>query len=102
MNESKAPTYHLNDIKKAFNSANKLRMTVSAKQGQILLGFSDEDVVNAIQNLDWLDFYKSMAPRKPGFTAWQDVYKSHFKGVDLYIKFQVGQSGELILSFKEK
>ncbi|KTC81953.1 type II toxin-antitoxin system MqsR family toxin [Legionella cincinnatiensis] len=102
MNESHAPSYHLNDIKKAFNSANKLNMTVSAKQEQIMLGFTDQDVVDAIQNLQWNDFYKSMAPKNKGFFAWQDVYKSHFKGVDLYIKFQVGTRGELILSFKEK
>lgn len=62
MKESKAASYHLNDIKKAFKDASKLRMTVSAKQGQIILGFSDEDVVDAIQNLQWSDFYKSMAP----------------------------------------
>lgn len=35
MKESKAASYHLDDIKKAFNSVNKLKMTVSAKQGQI-------------------------------------------------------------------
>ena len=77
-------------------------MTVSAKQGQVSLGFTDDDVVGAIQALTNRNFYKSMAPRHPGFTAWQDVYKSRFKGVELYIKFQVGTRGELILSFKEK
>ncbi|HAU1484590.1 TPA: hypothetical protein F8R85_15595 [Legionella pneumophila] len=41
-------------------------------------------------------------PRTPGFTVWQDVYKSNFKGVHHYIKFQVNTYGELILSFKEK
>lgn len=102
MKESIAPSYHLNDIKKAFDSVNKLRMTASAKQGQIMLGFTDQDVVDAVQNLQPYDFYKSMAPKKPGFTAWQDVYKSCFNGMELYIKFQVGSQGELILSFKEK
>jgi len=29
-----------------------------------------------------------------------DVYKPGFKGVDLYIKFQVLSSGQLLLSFK--
>lgn len=60
------------------------------------------DVVNAIQALTKYDFYKSMPPEKPGFIAWQDVYKSHFNGIALYIKFQIGTQGELILSFKEK
>ncbi|HAT1597535.1 TPA: type II toxin-antitoxin system MqsR family toxin [Legionella pneumophila] len=102
MSEKKTPEYVLEDIKKAFSRADRLRMTVSAKQGQVSLGFTDDDVVGAIQALTNRDFYKSMAPRHPGFTAWQDVYKSRFKGVELYIKFQVGTRGELILSFKEK
>jgi hypothetical protein len=102
MKESQAPSYYLNDIKKAFDDVTKLRMTVSAKQGQIILGFTDQDVVDAIQNLQACDFYKSMVPKKPGFITWQDVYKSFFKGFGLYIKFQVGTQGELILSFKEK
>lgn len=102
MNEKRKPEYVLEEIKKAFSKAERLRMTVSAKQGQVSLGFTDEDVVNAIQALTTRDFYKSMAPRHPGFVAWQDVYKSRFKGIELYIKFQVGTRGELILSFKEK
>lgn len=102
MSEKRTPEYNLENIKKVFSRADHLRMTVSAKQGQVSLGFTDEDVVNAIQALLERDFYKSMAPQHPGFTAWQDVYKSRFKGVELYIKFQVGTRGELILSFKEK
>jgi hypothetical protein len=43
-----------------------------------------------------------MAPFKIGFTAPQDVYKSMFNGIALYIKFQINSSGELIVSFKEK
>ena len=102
MNDRKTPEYALENIKKVFSRVDHLRMTVSAKQGQISLGFTDEDVVNAIQALTSRNFYKSMPPKHPGFTAWQDVYKSRFKGIDLYIKFQVGTRGELILSFKEK
>lgn len=102
MSEKKTPEYALDYIKKAFSRADRLTMTASAKQGQVSLGFSDDDIVNAIQALTNIDFYKSMAPRHPGFTAWQDVYKSRFKGVELYIKFQVGARGELILSFKGK
>ncbi len=102
MSESTRPSYNLSDIKKAFSNENKLIMTVSAKQGQLLLGFSDQDVIDAIHSLTNNDFYKSMEPKTPGFTAWQDVYKSNFKGVHLYIKFQVNTYGELILSFKEK
>lgn len=102
MNDTRRPSYNLDQIKKAFNNESKLRMTVSAKQGQMLLGFSDQEIVDAIQNLTNKDFYKSMEPINLGFTAWQDVYKSKFKGFHLYIKFQVNTYGELILSFKEK
>jgi hypothetical protein len=33
--------------------------------------------------------------------AWQDVYRLNFKEIDLYIKFQINENGELLLSFKE-
>lgn len=102
MTHKKIPSYNLDSIKKAFKTEDKLYMTVSAKQGQIALGFSDSDVVKVIQNLSSVDFYKSMEPLKAGFTAWQDVYKPSFRGVRLYVKFQVNTRGELILSFKEK
>lgn len=35
-------------------------MTTSAKQGQVMLNFTYEDVVSAIQGLAPSDFYKSM------------------------------------------
>lgn len=96
------PTYDLNSIKKAFLTPEQLLMTSSAKQGQVSLDFSDKNVVDAIQGLQELNFYKSMPPINPKFVAWQDVYKTHFNEVDLYIKFQVNVKRELILSFKEK
>ena len=77
-------------------------MTASAMKGQYDLGFSDQDVVDAIQNLTDDDFYKSMQPEHHSFSEWQDVYKSVFKGVALYIKFQVDNRGEIIISFKER
>jgi len=66
------------------------------------LGFSDQDVIDAIQALTEKDFYKSMPPVNTNFTAWQDVYKPRFRGIDLYIKFQIDRRGETIISFKEK
>lgn len=92
----------MNTIKIAFNCTDKLIMTSSAKRGQIELDFSDNDVVATIQALKTKDFYKSMPPEHTNFVAWQDVYKTSFKGVNLYIKFQVNAKKELILSFKEK
>lgn len=98
------PTYLLENIKNQFRSLNGLRMTGSARQGATEIGFSDDDVIEAIQNLEASDFYKSMIPEKLGFTNLQDVYKSHFQNVELYIKFQKTKSGEyfMLISFKEK
>jgi hypothetical protein len=101
-NKSGKPAYELRAIKLAFNSVNKLNMTVSAMQGQYALGFSDQDVVDAIQSLTSADFYKSMRPTHHEFLAGQDVYKSVFKSVTLYIKFQVDSRGEVVVSFKAR
>jgi hypothetical protein len=100
--EKRSPSYSLISIKKAFDHTDKLVMTSSAKRGQIELNFSDEDVVAVIQKIELKDFYKSMQPAHINFVAWQDVYKTFFKGVQLYIKFQVNANKELILSFKER
>jgi hypothetical protein len=102
MTESGSPRYKLVSIKLAFTSTDKLNMTATAMNDQYLLGFSDQDVVDAIQALTGADFYKSMPPVHEDFTAWQDVYKPEFRGIKLYIKFQVGNRGELIVSFKKR
>jgi len=101
-NFSKEPKYNLNTIKLAFNTVNKLNMTVSAMSGQYELGFSDQDVVDAIQALTSADFYKSMPPEHAGFSAWHDVYKPTYKNVKLYVKFQIDKRGEMIISFKAR
>lgn len=99
---NKKPKYNLETIKLAFRTVDKLNMTYSAMQGQYELGFSDQDIVDSIQSLTDADFYKSMPPRHESFSAWQDVYKSVFKKVELYIKFQIDSRGEVIISFKAR
>lgn len=94
------PSYSLALIKKTFSRVNDLNMTFSAMAGQYELGLSDQDVVDAIQALDSKDFYKSMPPKNPLFSGWHDVYKSHFLGEYLYIKFQFDKHGKVIISFK--
>ena len=100
MNQKHLPSYDLAHIKKVFSAVENLRWTKVAKQGALDLNFSNQDVVDAIQALTSSDFYKSMPPEHRKFVAWQDVYKSHFKGEKLYIKFQVNKRKELLLSFK--
>ncbi len=102
MTEKNKPTYDLDAIKLAFDNVDKLRMTATAMQGQYIVGFSDQDVVDTIQTLAGSDFYKSMAPAHAKFISWQDVYKPTFNSVELYIKFQVDSRGEMIISFKAK
>jgi motility quorum-sensing regulator/GCU-specific mRNA interferase toxin len=101
MTKPGAAKYNLNAIKLAFINTDKLNMTATAMSDQYMLGFNDQDVVDAIQALTMDDFYKSMPPIREGFTAWQDVYKSKFKNKNLYIKFQIDKRGEMIISFKE-
>ncbi len=98
----KSPTYDLATIQVTFSTVDTLRMTGSARRGAVALGFSDQDVVDAIKALSPDDFYKSMPPVNPAFTAMQDVYKSVFHGIELYIKFQLLSDGQIVLSFKQK
>lgn len=102
MKEVERQKYNLEIIKSAFNTIEKLNMTYSAMQGQYELGFSDQDVVDAIQKLTYADFYKSMPPKHENYSAWHDVYKTIFKNLELYIKFQIDKRGEIIISFKAR
>ena len=102
MSQVNKPCYEIASIKSAFSSAERLRMTRSAMEGQYELGFSDQDVVDVIQSLTKDDFYKSMLPKHPKFQKPQDVYTPFFKGIELYIKFQADKRGEMIISFKAR
>lgn len=102
MPEKFKPTYDLKHIQAVFDHPDKLKMTSSARRDQRELGFSNEDVVAVIQQMTQKDFYKSMAPLHLDFFDWQDVYRSFFKDVELYIKFQIHSNEEFIISFKEK
>lgn len=102
MYNTKQPKYSLKAIKLAFNTIEKLNMTYSAMQDQYELGFSDHDVIDTIQALTQTDFYKSMPPKHERYSAWHDVYKSTFKKINLYIKFQIDKRGEMIISFKRR
>ncbi|ODN41404.1 type II toxin-antitoxin system MqsR family toxin [Piscirickettsia litoralis] len=97
------PTYSLDTLKAIFNCPANLVMTVLAVRGYTALGFTQSDVVAAIQALTSDDFFKTMEPYTEGFTAWQDVYKPIYNGIGLYIKFQKNpETGETIISFKER
>ena len=99
--EKRVMTYDLETIKLTFSSIKKLRVTGTALQGARAMGFSQQDMVDAIQQLKRTDFVKSMTTHAD-HRVWQDVYNTEFNGYLLYVKFQVDEMGHFIISFKEK
>jgi len=76
-------------------------MTASALKDARAMGFTRQEIVDAIQQLKPKNFIKSMTT----FTdhrIWQDVYNTEYNGYVLYIKFQLNELGHFIISFKEK
>ncbi len=94
-------TYDLEAIKLTFASVKKLRVTTTALRDARAMGFSQQDIVDAIQQLKRMDFVKSMTTHRD-HRVWQDVYNTEFNGYFLYIKFQVDEMGHFIISCKEK
>lgn len=99
--EKRVKTYDLQSIKLAFSAVEKLRMTASALRDARSLGFSQQDIVDTIQQLKRADFVKSMTTYSD-HRVWQDVYNTEYNGYCIYIKFQVDELGHFVISFKEK
>lgn len=98
--ELRKPHYSLIDIQNQMTNVKSLRLTFSSRKGLLELDFNEYDAMNAIQGLKNIDFYKSMTTHK-NHSVWQDVYKTTYKYVDLYIKFQMDNNGYFVISFKE-
>lgn len=94
-------TYDLEAIKQAFSKVKKLRVTATALKDARSMGFTQQDMVDAIQQLQRKDFVKSMTTYSD-HRIWQDVYNTEYNGYFLYIKFQVDEMGHFVISFKEK
>lgn len=99
--EKRVKTYNLEEIKAAFTSSEHLRTTATALKNARSMGFSQKDMVAAIQQLKRKDFFKSMTIHID-HRIWQDVYNTEYNGYLLYIKFQVDEAGYFVVSFKEK
>ncbi len=99
--EKRVRTYDLEALKLTFASTKQLRVTSSALRDARAMGFTMQDMVDAIQQLKRKDFVKSMTTHAD-HRVWQDVYNTEFNGYLLYIKFQVDELGHFIISFKEK
>jgi len=95
------PTYNLSSIKSAMSSVASLRITGSSRQTIQLLGFDDQDVVDAIQSIKNSDFHKTMPSNQMPTAPNQDVYKFSYNGVEIYAKFQ-NLAGFIVVSFKER
>ncbi|MBX3708750.1 MAG: type II toxin-antitoxin system MqsR family toxin [Gammaproteobacteria bacterium] len=99
--EKRVATYDLETVKLAFSTVKKLRATATALKDARLMGFTQQDMVDAIQQLKRKDFVKSMTTHSD-HRIWQDVYNTEYNGYFLYIKFQVDEMGHFVISFKEK
>ena len=101
MTEKRTPHYSLEEIQAAFSTVDGLRMTKSAFDGALEVGFDNKGVIEVIQSMQRSQFYKSMTSYGD-HKVWQDVY--HVPSVlgMLYVKFTVESSGSfMLISFKE-
>jgi hypothetical protein len=101
--DEQTPTYDLQQMQWLVGQGEFSRViSYVAAEGANEIGFSREDIVEAILSLTREDFYKSMeAERFPGL--WQDVYHLWYRGVHLYIKLQVDLKGRaVVIQFKRK
>jgi motility quorum-sensing regulator/GCU-specific mRNA interferase toxin len=99
--EKRKAHYHLDEIKQAFSSPDKLRMSVTALMTMASLNFTKDDAIRVIQLLSMRDLYKSMTSNKD-HRIWQDVYHCNYEGVTLYVKITIDEEGYFLISFKEK
>jgi Motility quorum-sensing regulator, toxin of MqsA len=95
------PSYALLRVKELIKEG-KYRITASAFQTALLMGFLDEDITECV--CDFIEpshFYKTMAAKQmPGLM--QDVYRITYEGKRVYLKLQISKSGHaVIVSFKE-
>lgn len=90
-------------VKTRFATAEALELTTTATRNARALGYSLDDVVDAVQALKNSDFVKSeTAHSPPNSRVWHDTYNLNWDGRLLYLKF----AGETLIdvtltSFKE-
>jgi motility quorum-sensing regulator / GCU-specific mRNA interferase toxin len=97
--EKQTPHYRLLEIQAQMQSVADMNLTVTARTGIRAAGMSLEDALAVVQSLNRVDFHKSMTTLA-NHRVWQDVYHGQWKGLGLYVKFQL--AGEFfVISFKE-
>lgn len=97
------PHHDLAAVKAKFAQVEALEITRTAIESARALGYSLEDIVEAVQGLEPRDFIKSeTAPNPRNSKVWHDTYNMPWDGRWLYLKF----AGETLIdvrltSFKE-
>lgn len=97
------PHHPLSAVQAKFEQVETLEITRTAVEGARALGYSLEDIVEAVQALEPGDFVKSeTAHSPPNSKVWHDTYNLPWDGRRLYLKF----AGETLIdvtltSFKE-
>lgn len=97
------PHHDLAAVQAKFAKVDTLEITRTAVEGARALGYSLEDIVEAVQALERGDFIKSeTAHSPPNSRVWHDTYNLPWDGRQLYLKF----AGETLIdvrltSFKE-
>jgi motility quorum-sensing regulator/GCU-specific mRNA interferase toxin len=97
------PHHDLAAVQAKFARVETLEITRTATETARALGYSLQDVVEAVQELEPGDFIKSeTAHSPPNSKVWHDTYNMLWDGRELYLKF----AGETLIdvtltSFKE-
>ncbi|PJZ59590.1 type II toxin-antitoxin system MqsR family toxin [Leptospira adleri] len=97
--EKKICHYSLKLVKKLI-SENKYIITRNAQKTAFeRFGFSEEEILKEIIELESMYFYKSMTSHND-HRLWQDVYKKEIINIKAYIKIQIVNQNTVIISFK--
>lgn len=86
-------------VVKTLVEAGNVRVTRSAREGAVALGFELADMLVVVMALRPADFHKSMTTHAD-HTIWQAVYRPATHAGDVYLKLTVIDD-VLIVSFKE-
>lgn len=102
--EKRKPHYDLCKIKLLLEDENSRKITSTAQSTASKLGFSIEEMIDLICDLDGSHFYKSMTV-ETNHKLWQDVYKinssSDCEVKKIYLKLQIKDEKSVVISFKE-
>lgn len=100
--EKRKAHYSLKAFQAAFVGPADVRITRSAMQDALHLGFSRQGIAAVVQSMLPGHFYKSMTANCD-HAMWQDVYHVPFAGIVVYVKFMDDTiCGFSLLSFKRK